>query len=417
MLIVIVLATITLFGLFAVQAFWVKKAINMADKQFNDRAVIALSTVAQELKTINNDSSYIPDPVVQVSSNYFVVKMNDTLHPYLLESILIREFEAIHFKEDFEYGIYDCFTDSIVYGNVVSFNENENRKNSSNLPIRWDRDGHYFGVYFPQKTGSIINELDFWLFSTLLILFVAVFFVYSIYVMLRQKKLSEIKTDFINNLTHELKTPIATIGLSSEMLKNEHILADKSRFNNYVNIITSESNRLKLQVERVLQLATLDSGHIQLKKEKINLHDLLEKTRTSCDLRLLELKGELTLDCIATHYSVWGDPVHLSNIFYNLIDNAIKYCQKAPKITITSKSDKKHVFVTVKDNGIGIAEEHQKHLFEKFYRVPTGNVHNVKGFGLGLYYVHTILLAHQGTITIKSNLIHGTEFTLKMIKA
>jgi two-component system phosphate regulon sensor histidine kinase PhoR len=417
MLIVIVLATITLFGLFAVQAFWVKKAINMADKQFNDRAVIALSTVAQELKTINNDSSYIPDPVVQVSSNYFVVKMNDTLHPYLLESILIREFEAIHFKEDFEYGIYDCFTDSIVYGNVVSFNENENRKNSSNLPIRWDRDGHYFGVYFPQKTGSIINELDFWLFSTLLILFVAVFFVYSIYVMLRQKKLSEIKTDFINNLTHELKTPIATIGLSSEMLKNEHILADKSRFNNYVNIITSESNRLKLQVERVLQLATLDSGHIQLKKEKINLHDLLEKTRTSCDLRLLELKGELTLDCIATHYSVWGDPVHLSNIFYNLIDNAIKYCQKAPKITITTKSDKKHVFVTVKDNGIGIAEEHQKHLFEKFYRVPTGNVHNVKGFGLGLYYVHTILLAHQGTITIKSNLIHGTEFTLKMIKA
>jgi two-component system phosphate regulon sensor histidine kinase PhoR len=417
MLIVIVLATITLFGLFAVQAFWVKKAINMADKQFNDRAVIALSTVAQELKTINNDSSYIPDPVVQVSSNYFVVKMNDTLHPYLLESILIREFEAIHFKEDFEYGIYDCFTDSIVYGNVVSFNENENRKNSSNLPIRWDRDGHYFGVYFPQKTGSIINELDFWLFSTLLILFVAVFFVYSIYVMLRQKKLSEIKTDFINNLTHELKTPIATIGLSSEMLKNEHILADKSRFNNYVNIITSESNRLKLQVERVLQLATLDSGHIQLKKEKINLHDLLEKTRTSCDLRLLELKGELTLDCIATHYSVWGDPVHLSNIFYNLIDNAIKYCQKAPKITITTKSDKKHVFVTVKDNGIGIAEEHQKHLFEKFYRVPTGNVHKVKGFGLGLYYVHTILLAHQGTITIKSNLIHGTEFTLKMIKA
>jgi two-component system phosphate regulon sensor histidine kinase PhoR len=345
------------------------------------------------------------------------VKMNDTLHPYLLESILIREFEAIHFKEDFEYGIYDCFTDSIVYGNVVSFNENENRKNSSNLPIRWDRDGHYFGVYFPQKTGSIINELDFWLFSTLLILFVAVFFVYSIYVMLRQKKLSEIKTDFINNLTHELKTPIATIGLSSEMLKNEHILADKSRFNNYVNIITSESNRLKLQVERVLQLATLDSGHIQLKKEKINLHDLLEKTRTSCDLRLLELKGELTLDCIATHYSVWGDPVHLSNIFYNLIDNAIKYCQKAPKITITTKSDKKHVFVTVKDNGIGIAEEHQKHLFEKFYRVPTGNVHNVKGFGLGLYYVHTILLAHQGTITIKSNLIDGTEFTLKMIKA
>jgi two-component system phosphate regulon sensor histidine kinase PhoR len=417
MLIVIVLATITLFGLFAVQAFWVKKAINMADKQFNDRAVIALSTVAQELKTINNDSSYIPDPVVQVSSNYFVVKMNDTLHPYLLESILIREFEAIHFKEDFEYGIYDCFTDSIVYGNVVSFNENKNKKNSSNLPIRWDRDGHYFGVYFPQKTGSIINELDFWLFSTLLILFVAVFFVYSIYVMLRQKKLSEIKTDFINNLTHELKTPIATIGLSSEMLKNEHILADKSRFNNYVNIITSESNRLKLQVERVLQLATLDSGHIQLKKEKINLHDLLEKTRTSCDLRLLELKGELTLDCIATHYSVWGDPVHLSNIFYNLIDNAIKYCQKAPKITITTKSDKKHVFVTVKDNGIGIAEEHQKHLFEKFYRVPTGNVHNVKGFGLGLYYVHTILLAHQGTITIKSNLIHGTEFTLKMIKA
>jgi two-component system phosphate regulon sensor histidine kinase PhoR len=417
MRIVIVLATITLFGLFAVQAFWVNKAINMANKQFNDRAVIALSSAAQSLKTINNDSSYIPDPVVQVSSNYFVVKMNDTLHPYLLESLLKREFESIHFKEDFEYGIYDCFTDSIVYGNAVSFDETKNITNTTKLPVRSNRDGHYFGVYFPQKVSSIINELEFWVFSTLLILFVAIFFAYSSYVMLRQKRLSEIKTDFINNMTHELKTPIATIGLSSDMLKNPNVQADKERFDNYVNIITSESNRLKQQVERVLQLATLDSEHIDLKKSPTHIHELLKQAKVSAVIRTQELGGEIILNCHATNDLIQGDEVHLSNIFYNLIDNAIKYCTKAPVIHISTLSDKKHLTVTVKDNGVGIAPEHQKHLFEKFYRVPTGNVHNVKGFGLGLYYVHTIWLAHQGTISLTSNLNEGTKFTLKIALA
>lgn len=417
MRIVIILATITLFGLFAVQAFWVNKAINMANKQFNDRAVIALSSAAQSLKTINNDSSYIPDPVVQVSSNYFVVKMNDTLHPYLLESLLKREFESIHFKEDFEYGIYDCFTDSIVYGNAVSFDETKNITNTTKLPVRSNRDGHYFGVYFPQKVNSIINELDFWVFSTLLILFVAIFFAYSSYVMLRQKRLSEIKTDFINNMTHELKTPIATIGLSSDMLKNPNVQADKSRFDNYVNIITSESNRLKQQVERVLQLATLDSDHIDLKNAPTHIHELLKQAKISAAIRTQELGGEIKLNCDATNDLIQGDEVHLSNIFYNLIDNAIKYCTKAPVIHINTLSDKKHLTITVKDNGVGIAPEHQKHLFEKFYRVPTGNVHNVKGFGLGLYYVHTIWLAHQGTISLTSNLNEGTEFTLKIALA
>ena len=414
---VIILATITLFGLFAVQAFWVNKAINMANKQFNDRAVIALSAAAQSLKTINNDSSYIPDPVVQVSSNYFVVKMNDTLHPYLLESLLKREFESIHFKEDFEYGIYDCFTDSIVYGNAVSFDETKNITNTSKLPVRWDRDGHYFGVYFPQKVGSIINELEFWVFSTLLILFVAIFFAYSSYVMLKQKRLSEIKTDFINNMTHELKTPIATIGLSSDMLKNPNIQSDKTRFDNYVNIITSESNRLKQQVERVLQLATLDSESIMLKKEPVHIHQLLKEAKISAAIRTQELGGTITLSCKAKNDLIIGDAVHLSNIFYNLIDNAIKYCTRPPEIVIETSCTNKHLIINIRDNGIGILPEYHKHLFEKFYRVPTGNVHNVKGFGLGLYYVHTIWTAHNGNITLTSNLNQGTQFTLKIALA
>lgn len=414
---VIILATITLFGLFAVQAFWVNKAINMANKQFNDRAVIALSAAAQSLKTINNDSSYIPDPVVQVSSNYFVVKMNDTLHPYLLESLLKREFESIHFKEDFEYGIYDCFTDSIVYGNAVSFDDTKNITNTSKLPVRWDRDGHYFGVYFPQKTSSIINELEFWVFSTLLILFVALFFAYSSYVMLKQKRLSEVKTDFINNMTHELKTPIATIGLSSDMLKNPNIQSDKVRFDNYVNIITSESNRLKQQVERVLQLATLDSENISLKKEPVHIHQLLEEAKISATIRAQELGGKIELFTSAKEDVINGDAVHLSNVFYNLIDNAIKYCLHSPNIIINTCTKANVLFIKIKDNGIGIAPEHQKHLFEKFYRVPTGNIHNVKGFGLGLYYVNTIWQAHQGTISVASNLNQGTEFTLKIALA
>lgn len=416
---VIILATITLFGLFGLQLFWVKKAINMADQQFNDRAVIALSSAAQEIRSLGNDSSYIPDPVNQLSSNYYVVKMNDTLHPYLLESVLKREFEALHFKEDFEYGIYDCFTDSIVYGNAVSFDTTKNLRNSKNLPVKWDRDGHYFGVYFPQKTSSIINQLDFWVFSTLIILFVAIFFAYSSYVMLRQKKLSEIKTDFINNMTHELKTPISTISLSGEMLKKPNVQTSIDAVELYSNIISAESQRLKHQVERVLQLATLDSKHIELKKEHIGVHELLTNTELSNTIRAQELGGTISLKLNATNDKILADPVHLGNIFYNLIDNALKYCSTKPEIIISTKNEDRdnYLIINIKDNGIGINKEDLKQVFEKFYRVPTGNLHNVKGFGLGLFYVKSIWEAHSGNISVKSNPNQGTEFTLKIATA
>lgn len=397
-----------------------KKQFEEQQKIFNDRVTIALSHITEKILNIYNDPSQIYNNVKQIDTNFFVVRINDTLHPALLERLLKNEFDLSNIKEDFQYAIYDCFDNSVVFEGFVSFDTsiiNDTEKNSTD--VQWERDGHYFSVYFPNKAKFKelvhpvkIESSQIWFYTVIIILIVFIFFGYAVWVILKQKRLADIKNDFINNMTHELKTPISTISISSEVLLRDNITEDPERVNQYARIIYNENKRLENQVERVLQLATLDKEKITLKITPLNMHQLILQSVENFKPAVIATGGKLDCSLNAKEYIVDGDKVHISNIIHNLLDNARKYSEAAPEISIETKNDNNGISISIIDNGIGISTEAQKQIFDKFYRVPTGNVHNVKGFGLGLYYVKYMVNEHGGNITVKSELKKGTTFTI-----
>jgi two-component system phosphate regulon sensor histidine kinase PhoR len=358
------------------------------------------------------------EPVRQESSNYFVAEINDTLHPYLLTALLKEEFRNSNLQEPFEYGIYDCFNDSIVYGGRIDFSndqlEVDNKQDVTEIQKKFDKDGHYFAIYFPHKLSIIVKQLDFWIFSSAIIVFIVLFFAYAIITILKQKRLSEVKNDFINNMTHELKTPISTISLSAEVLLQSDIVKDPERLAKYAQIVQNENNRLKTQVDRVLQVATLTPEQLKLKREVLDIHEIIKKALSTYEVTIKEHNGSVSMDLQADITTVRADLVHITNIIYNLLDNACKYTKKEPRIQVSTKNKGSFLEIIVSDNGIGISREHKKMIFDKFFRVPTGNIHDVKGFGLGLYYVKTIIDAHGGKISVSSELNEGSIFTVSL---
>jgi two-component system, OmpR family, phosphate regulon sensor histidine kinase PhoR len=410
---IIILATISIVGIVVTQFYWINKAYNIKETQFNHSVNFALRNVANEILRMRGDSSAYIEPIQQVSANYFVVSIYDTLHPYLLESLLRAEFQTRNLSQDFEYGIYDCFTDSVVYGSYVSFNQTEpGQVKPTYLPTKWDKDGHYFGVYFPQKESYLVSQMGIWLFSSSILLIVIIFFAYTIFVILKQKRLSEITTDFINNMTHEFKTPISTIALSSGVLMKTEIVENPERLKRYAEIISEENTRLKNMVERLLQVATLDKTDFHIDTKQIDVNALINLVTERFTLNLNEKNGQFLLSLNCSPCTIYADEEHLTNILNNLIDNAIKYTTDEPLIKISTTNYKKGVIISVSDNGIGMSKDAQKQIFEKFYRVPTGNVHNVKGFGLGLNYVKQMVKAHKGKIKIQSELGKGSLFEI-----
>ena len=256
--------------------------------------------------------------------------------------------------------------------------------------------------------------MKFWIASSTILLCVLGFFVYVINIILKQKRLSEIKTDFINNMTHELKTPISTIGLSSEVLLQKDVALNPERIKNYAQIIKSENQRLQTQVERVLQMARLETEEIQLSKKDCDIHELIEVAVPSIELNFRDVALSIETRLSAEMSTIFGDEMHITNIIYNLLDNAAKYSGDAPKILIETSSDKTGVTIAVEDNGKGIPKEYRKMVFEKFFRIPTGNVHDVKGFGIGLHYVKSITRAHRGSVKITNGSGTGARFEVRI---
>ena len=353
--IVIILGLISIIGIVAIQLIWVKKNFENQDQVFNDRVHIALNSVTEKILTLNKDSADIYNPVTQ-RGNHFRVQMNDTLHPDLLERLLTEEFTRNNLSKHFEYGIYDCFTDSIVYGGIVSLDSTTDSISRDITGIKWDQDGHSFGVYFPDKNSDIISGMKQWVFTSFILLLVVLFFGYSMFVILKQKRLSEVKTDFINNMTHELKTPISTISLSSEVLMQEGIGQQPERLKQYAGIIKNENDRLKRQVDKVLQIATLEKGEVSLRKENLDMHAIISSALGTLQVMAAEKEGSIEVELAAEQYEIQGDRVHLTNVVYNLLDNAIKY-SKQPEVQVSTESSSKYFILYFKDNGLGLARE------------------------------------------------------------
>ena len=406
------LATISILGISVTQVYWVKRAFGLKEAEFDRQVNTALINVATQIFSLNNTPSPANNPVKQISTNYYVVMVNSEIDASLLEFLLRSEFERRNIQADFEYGIYDCTHEKMVYGNYVKLSDKASkREQNPNLP-KWADAGYYFGVHFPNREAQILNQMGIWSFSTAVLLIVIVFFGYTLFVILKQKRLSEIQKDFINNMTHEFKTPISTIAVSTEVLKDTNIIQQPERLLQYATIIENENRRLKQHVERVLQMAKLDKEDVGLKKEVVNLHELIQEVVQSIGLALREKQGSIQLNLSAVSANLQADKHHLTNVIFNLLDNAIKYCTDKPSITIRTELKGEVLSLTVEDNGIGISDENKRRIFQKFYRVPTGNVHDVKGFGLGLHYVKQIVEAHRGRITVTSEPGNGCAFTI-----
>lgn len=436
---VIGLGILSVLSILLIQLYWIHKTTesqlltvkiqeredSLNIEQFSERAHIALRNVLEQIQSDQSENLDLYGAVKQIRPNYFTVDIIDTLHPFYLEQILKREFDNESLNEDFVYGIYDCYSDSIVFGNLIKYTKDSSYATSSDNQIgetseqlKWKNDSHYFTVWFPNVKPTVINvaKLNYspWIYVISVVFLMLVFFLFSLNVILKQKRLSEVKTDFINNMTHELKTPISTIGLSSEMLMRSDFSQDPARLKQYAEIIYKENKRLEHQVERVLNVAKLDKEKLTLQKELCSIHELIQNAKISHDLNCLEHGLNLQLLLDAEKFHVLVDEVHITNVIYNLIDNAVKYCKDQPEIVIRTWNDDRYFYFTISDNGIGIRKEDQKMIFDKFYRVPTGNLHDVKGFGLGLYYVKLIIEEHKGQVTVKSAPEKGTTFQIKL---
>ncbi|HWB65120.1 MAG TPA: HAMP domain-containing sensor histidine kinase [Chitinophagales bacterium] len=343
--------------------------------------------------------------------------LRDRVSGEKMQQLLDDEFKKEGLNTPYQYAIFDNYSDSMLYGNMQVRKEDAEATNFYSIKLfpndLYENSGMLI-ITFPQKNNYILQSM--WLMLSAIVAFVFIIlasFGGSFYIIYRQKRLDDLKTDFINNMTHEFKTPVATISLASQMLKNEKVIENKEKILNYSNIIDEENKRLSGHIENVLQAARLEKGEFKLKIDDIELNSLLSDIADSLELRVQSENGLLERSFKAQNDRIKGDIFHLTNAFYNILDNAIKYKKDDHlKISISTRNNSKGVWVTIEDEGIGISKEDQKKVFEKFYRVPTGNIHNVKGFGLGLSYVKVIVTMHGGEVKVDGDAGKGSRFDI-----
>lgn len=315
----------------------------------------------------------------------------------------------------YNYGIYQKKEDKFPFKNIEKQEDTEGLKKSDLeaklFPMDIIEKDYYLTIDFPNKKNYLFKQALMPLSASgLLMLIVIGCFGYAVKVILQQKRISDIKNDFINNMTHEFKTPIATVSLATEALQDRDIRQNDGIVDRYVGVIRDENKRLGLQVEKVLQIASLDKKDFKLKVEQTDIHDIIHKALVNARLSVEKRQGTISSQLLANQTLVEGDKVHLTNIVNNLFDNAIKYSSEAPEINIRTENISTGIIIKISDKGIGMAKEAIEKIFDKFYRVSTGNVHDVKGFGLGLSYVKKVVDMHEGDISVKSELGKGSTF-------
>ncbi len=334
-----------------------------------------------------------------------------------LDQVLSSEIGASGIGLDYEYAIKNANLgqERIVLGDK-NFNKNHRKGEFSQPLFQMDRNGakpNYLHIYFPKRSGYLLRETGLTIIPTIILTALLIgIFAYTLMIIFRQKKLSIIKNDFINNMTHELKTPISTISLASQMLQDGSVANTPRTIEHVANVINTESKRLGFQVEKVLQMAVFNEGRLKFKFKEFDVNKMIETVVGNFELRVKSKNGALYTEIGAENPIVKGDEVHITNVIFNLLDNAMKYSKEIPEIKITTYNKKNFVVISVEDKGIGIPKEHQAQIFDRFYRVPTGNIHNVKGFGLGLSYVKKIVDSHNGTIKVESAVNKGTKFSI-----
>ncbi|NND34773.1 MAG: HAMP domain-containing histidine kinase [Saprospiraceae bacterium] len=414
---VVISAALSLICIVIVQGYWLKKSFDYNRQAFEEKVHISLRNVAKQISVLQQVQLPSYDLINQVAQNYYIVNIRDAIDANSLEFYLQKEFEVVGLNTDFEYGIYDCDTDQMVYGNYISRYASPKSSDRAFRALPTHRDFvYYFGVRFPNQGSYILTAQWLPIFFSIILLLSVLFFTYATFEILRQKKMSDLQKDFINNMTHEFKTPLSSIKVSSEVLINDPRLFQYPRLQEYAKIVQSQSKRLNDHVERLLQIADFQKGKIHLKRQLLALDNLINMIVEQLEGRAVRENATISTQCEGSQFIIFADRHHLSNVIYNLVDNALKYRRESANIVIKIREEQKILHLLVQDNGIGIRKMYLNKLDQKFFRVPTGNVHNTKGFGLGLHYVRQIVDAHKWSMEIKSEPAKGTIVEIKIPK-
>ena len=398
-------------GILIIQLFLLKQAIKQEAVKFDQKARVALLDVAKRLYQDNKLELPELSPVKEVSEDYYVVNVNKEFSASVLEFYLKSELAKFNLITDFEYAIYNCETDGMVYGNYISFNSNEKIAPVKPFP-KLTNLVYYFAIRFPKKNTSVYSSLWLWIVFSVVMFFVLVIYSYSIFKLLQQKKYSELQRDFINNMTHEFKTPLSSILLSSNFLATQPSISEHEKLKKYTAIIIEQATKLNNHVEKVLDIARAESNLFKISKEPVNLERVIRDVVENIQLKNSE--AVINFNYSVSRKNIRADEFHLVNLLYNLLDNSIKYAVSVPHIDIKISEENQHIILSVTDQGIGIPKKNLENIFDKFYRVPGKKLNEVSGFGLGLFYVKKICDAHKWKITAVSEINRGTTITILM---
>ncbi|WP_338814517.1 HAMP domain-containing sensor histidine kinase [Bernardetia sp. Wsw4-3y2] len=427
----LVFALLSIFGIISIQIYWVRRAFDANRKQNEQKIQVALQNIAEKIADYSKTTLPSQSPINQLSSDYYTVSVNCEIDAAILEYFLKSEFSKRNIQTDFEYGIYDCDSEKMVYGSYISLNQKNNAsKNIKKELPKWEGQNYYFGVRFPSVSSQLVSEMDIWIFLSIILLLVIFFLVYGMFFIITQRQFSQAQKQFINNITHELKTPISILGIAAKVLINNELENNKlekkqnqERKNQYAIIVKEQTERLNSQVEKLVELLMLErSSYVPLSLEKINLQKIIQETIQSFELEILAKQDfqhpifKIQFEDIENEIFIKADKVHFQNMIHNLLENAFKYNQKQPVINISIlKLSKNKLILSIKDNGVGIDKKFQKRVFDKFFRVQSNDIHTTKGFGLGLSYIKQVVKAHSWRIYLESKVEEGSTFSIHIV--
>ena len=410
--IIIVLGLIATIGILIAQLLWTKEAFNLEEKKFSQKTHIALLEVVKKLYEGTTSELPAENPIKKVANDYYIVNVDNDFQPDILEYYLKTEFAKFNIITDYEYAMYNCQSDEMVYGNYISLSDKSPNKKSVIFPKHKNL-VYYFAIRFPNETSFLFSSLRFWFVLSFALIIILLVYVYSIYTIIQQKKYSELQRDFINNMTHEFKTPLSSILLASSYLNKQDVIRKDVRLEKYTEIIINQSKKLNSHIEQLLNIAKSDNAPMIMNKTKIVIVPILNDVIENMQLKHPNLKVKIN---IAKDFTILADEFHFTNIIYNLLDNSIKYCDKNPTINISSTEDKNQLKLDFTDNGIGISNKNLNFIFDKFYRIPSTKSNEINGFGLGLYYVKKICTQHNWKILATNNAEKGITISIVIPK-
>lgn len=402
--IIVFVGLIAIIGVITMQLQLLGQAYSFEKKEVGEKIHFALQDVVNKIYRDNKNELPNTTPIKKVSEDYYVVNVDDVFEADILEYYLKAEFQKVKLEMDYEYAIYDCASDEMMYGEYIASNGREIKGDKQKCEKCFTKRAgliYYFAIRFPNLKYNYITSLQqYWVYTGVLFL-VLIIYVYSVILLLKQKKYSELQKDFINNMTHEFKTPLSSILIASNYAAKQEAIEANPKLNKYLQIIIQQSNKLNQHIERILNVAKSDANLLGLEKKDLNIIDTLELVRENAMLK----HDNAVINVISDkpEYHIRADEFHLYNITYNIVENAIKYGTANPEINISANNIAKGLQLQFKDNGPGIPGNHIDYVFDKFYRVPHQGKKEVEGFGIGLFYVKKICELHGWKINIRNN--------------